>query len=89
MFKRHMHETLEVGASVVFFVWQLINFAGKPLFAPCSQNLLTVAPNIKTVSFHFQTSIYGIKCNIARKNCAVDLKERHTLCELLRRVEAA
>ena len=48
-----------------------------------------VAPYIKTVSFHFQTSIYGIKCNIAKKNCAVDLKERHMLSELLRLVEAA
>ena len=48
-----------------------------------------VAPHIKAVSFHFQTSVYGIKCNIAKKNCAVDLKERHKLCELLRRVEAS
>ena len=40
-----------------------------------------VAPYIKTVSFHFQTSIYGINCNIAKTKCAVDLKERHKLCD--------
>ena len=26
---------------------------------------------------------------LQKKNCAVDLKERHKLCELLRRAEAA
>ena len=63
------------------------------LFAPQGSqnlNLLKLLPNIiKAVSFHFQTSVYGIKCNITKKNCAVDLKERHKLCELLRRVEAS
>ena len=48
-----------------------------------------LAPIIKAVLFHFQIlvygCIYGIKCNIAKKNSAVDLKERHNLCELLRR----
>ena len=28
---------------------------------------LEVAPHIKAVSFHFQTSVYGIKCNITKK----------------------
>ena len=50
---------------------------------------LEVAPHIKAVSFHFQTSVYGIKCNITKNNCAVDLKERHKLCELVIRAEAS
>ena len=38
-----------------------------------------VAPYIKTVSFHFQTSIYGIKCNIAKKTVLL-ISKKGTCC---------
>ena len=59
---------------------------------------LEVAPHIKAVSFHFQTSVYGIKCNITKKKTVLLISKKGTSCvsfwyglklrELLRRIRA-
>ena len=53
------------------------------LFAPQGSqnlNLLKLLPNIiKAVSFHFQTSVYGIKCNITKKTVLL-ISKKGTSC---------